>query len=122
MNYVTVAEYNKYLEATKTKTNLPAHWNMQLGNNNFPVTGVSALEADAYCAWAGGRLPTSDELKDHFCPLWEWTSTEKNGLRVLRGGSFNSDSWILRASNRYWVVPGYWLNLFGFRCVQDIPK
>jgi len=64
---VTIGQYLAFCKATNS------HWpewlekgseyNIYTGSNNWyhPITGVSALDADAFCKWMGGRLPTDEE-------------------------------------------------------------
>jgi formylglycine-generating enzyme required for sulfatase activity len=46
----------------------------------------------------------------------------RNDVRALRGGSWGSDSWLCRASRRYWGPPGFRSDLLGFRVVLSSPQ
>ena len=61
-NLVTNAQYKKYIAANPSEKK-PAYWDDERYNQpEQPVVGVNAMEAKAYCEWAGLRLPTE----------WEW--------------------------------------------------
>jgi formylglycine-generating enzyme required for sulfatase activity len=58
---VTVARYARFLAATHREP--PAYWEtVNLAEHgDRPVIGVTWYDAEAYCRWAGKRLPTKAE-------------------------------------------------------------
>jgi formylglycine-generating enzyme required for sulfatase activity len=131
---VSVAQFNVFLEADgydkpkwwsaagriwrrgaalgwgRTDRAQPDDWVNQKNRYNYPVTGVTAYEAEAYCAWLGEqknravRLPTEAEWEkaargDDSRP-WPWGETfgpdlantyEHNVVGTLEVGSFPQD-------------------------------
>jgi len=55
--------------------------------------------------------------------VWDWTDSwydERRSLRVLRGGSWGSESAYLRCALRHRYAPRYRYNLLGFRCARGL--
>jgi sulfatase modifying factor 1 len=59
---ITNAQYRRFLQITRRES--PPYWSgneYPPGQDDYPVAGVSWPDAEAYCAWAGQRLPTEAE-------------------------------------------------------------
>ena len=111
---------------------------------NDSLTHVSAHEAEAYCRWAGRRLPSEAEWQraasnagGHFeyGQVWEWTSSRflpfagfspdpyaeysapwfEEEHRVLRGGSFATPRRLMRPGFRNFYNPDRADMFCGFR-------
>jgi formylglycine-generating enzyme required for sulfatase activity len=57
---ITTAQYAKFLQAAGSSQR-PDHWDQADTAGSKPVIGITWHEAQAYCTWAGRRLPTDAE-------------------------------------------------------------
>lgn len=101
---VTVARYAKFLRAKNGSK--PDYWDDLDGHNhgNLPVVGVSWEDANAYCQWAGKRLPTEAEwekaARGTDGRMYPWGNQEPSG-RLANFGKV----WFLTSAYEGGLVP-----------------
>ena len=84
---VTTARYARFLEASGSMKP-PDYWDQAQGEDtrDMPVVGVDWHDADAYCQWAGRRLPTEGEwekaARGTDQRMWPWGTGEPDSTRA----------------------------------------
>lgn len=127
---VTNAEYARFV--TETGRAPPSHWAGRATPppelEEAPVTFVGQLDAVAYAAWAGKRLPEDHEwglAMQHLGAerlgsgaVWEWTASARQSGHVVRGGVWRDRPELFDAASSSWESRPS--RDVGFRCVRDV--
>ncbi len=92
---VTNAQYRKFVAATGHRP--PAYWDdSRFNRDRQPVVGVDFSDAERYCEWAGGALPTEAQWEWAACGAsggsYPWGEDEPDPDRAHFGGSLRTGS------------------------------
>ena len=114
---ITVSRYAKFLKTTGG-VKPPDHWQEASleSAGELPVVGVDWHDADAYCRWAGKRLPTEAEWEKAARGTdgrsYPWGNDAPNSQRANFGRSAESPyQWRARPCGRAagrWRAPSAW--------------
>ena len=131
------AEWEKAARAGKISEPYPWSKN-ELRNNGCCYENEKKGDGIPPTYPVGSFKPNGYGIYDMHGNVYEWcadwyeasyysTSPEKNPLgaptglqKVIRGGSWASTNWLIRAAHRGRINPKLWATDIGFRCAQDV--
>jgi formylglycine-generating enzyme required for sulfatase activity len=88
---VTVSQYQAFVHGGTAPDREPNRWEEQCEHPNWPVVNVTWYQADAFCKWAGSRLPVEVEweraARGPKCTKYPWGNDDIDPTRANYGQS-----------------------------------